>query len=210
MAASASASASTSAPAQGPSIERYCSWMLGAFDARMKAAGLKVGSDKGAAEGVAADCAREAAKDREADPVTWNACASCRMEHDDLEGDRCRAACTPKAREVIRNPSKADAAADYRARVCDALSASGVGDADPKQRLEKALAWSYEHVTTAPALRVVGAVKKSGVDRSWIGNILREGGREASYEGPCALADAFEAAYPCPADSPSRCGKDTK
>lgn len=102
------------------------------------------------------------------------------------------------------------AKADFHDNVCEALTASGGNaNAPTKDDLDKALAWSADHVSHSDLKKVIGMVREGGVAKSYIPALLRSGGKEyASYDGTCALADAFEKVYPCPPQDPHGCGKD--
>jgi hypothetical protein len=101
---------------------------------------------------------------------------------------------------------------DFHENVCEALSASGGNASAPtKEDLDNALAWSADHVSHSDLKKVLGMIRANGVAKSWIPSLLRTGGKEyASYDGACALADAFEKVYPCPPSDPDHCGKNVQ
>ncbi len=106
-------------------------------------------------------------------------------------------------------PGCKSAKADFQDNVCGALAASGgTASAPTKDDLAKAMKWAGEHVTHSDLQRVVKMVSAEGVDGRCISSLIRLGGSEyASFEGACALAEAYEKVYPCPADDPPSCCK---
>ena len=110
---------------------------------------------------------------------------------------------------VIASPS---AKKELATTVCNAVQLSGKSsEPDPKQRVRGALEWALGEVSSKDAKRLLAAVAQPGVDPEQIGSILREGAHEGGYDGACALADAYDAAYPPvrrPLDDKPACARD--